>query len=232
MMRRKCILILLSFLFLTQVLAQSDAIVKYKRKSPLKGLTLDLPSNFTIMTDDEMAERYPSYKKPLIMFISVDKKADFGINYSVNKWVNKNLDVLRDMYKSTLSMLFSEVEYIKEGEIVDIHGRKWILFEFYSTFREEKRIDESTLLTRKYNFLAYTLYKNKVIIANFNCSRADAPDYYKYARKIINSIKITDKLDLKDYEPYRTQGPQPIRIKDREDIQLDAIQKLNGSKPK
>lgn len=220
-----CIFSLFTFLLIVSTVQAQET--KYDKSSPVKGLSLKLPSTFKKMTDDEISERYPSFKKPFLMYISDDKKADLGINYSVNKWQNRNLDILKDMYKSTIMSIFSEVEFLQDGVIKDINNRKWVVFELYSTFVEDKRIDESTISTKKYSYLAYTTIQNKVIIYNFSCYKRDAEKFALYANAIINSISISDKIKLPDYEPYKTQGPQPVKVKGRKDNQLEAIEELN-----
>lgn len=198
-----------------------------KKIAPYKGISLKLPSAFVVMADDDIAQKYPTYKKPLAMYVSKDATAEFGINAAVNNWSNKNLEVLRSIYRSTIMSIFYNVNFSKDGEIATINDRKYVLFEFTSEIKDDKRIDESTVLMRRYNYLAYTIYANKILIFNFNADFKKREQWAPQANEIIQSIKISNNLKLPDFVPYKTEGPQPKEIKGRRDIQMEAIKKLN-----
>ncbi|MDX2188927.1 MAG: hypothetical protein SFY32_03615 [Bacteroidota bacterium] len=180
-----------------------------KKTEPIKGIMLSLPPSFVTMTDDEIASKFPTYKKPLAMFVSQDKTADFGINVAVNRWQNKNLIVLRDMYKSTISSIFSEIDYKIEGDIVKINNREFILFEFTSKYTDENNKSESTIALKNYSYIAYTLYNQKILIFNFTSTYGESGKWAAVANSLIKSIEITDKLELKEFEPYQVNRPQP-----------------------
>lgn len=212
-------------------LAWLTAASKPKKTILYKGIYATLPSDFTVMSDDDIAQKYPTYKKPLAMYTHKSNEADFGVNHTANRWVNKNLEVLRDMYKSTISSVFADVEWFNEGEIREINGRKYVLFEFISELRDERRPNEIATVAKKYTYIAYTVHDNRVLIFNFNGTASQKHVWTPVAESVINSLEINPKLKLPDFEPYRTQGPQPVEPQGRTDTQLEAIKKLNSRKP-
>ncbi len=201
-----------------------------KKVEPSKGLVLYIPENFTLMSDDNLAQKYPTYKKPIAMYESRDKKAEMGVNAAVNTWRNNNLNILKDMYKSTIASVFAEVDFIQDGTIVEVNGRKFVYFEFTSAIKDDKRIDETTIVTRRYNYLAYTIYANRILVFNFNSTYISRAEWTQKAVEIMKSIKVSDKLKLDKYVPFQAAGPQPKEISGRKDMQMEALKKLNGKK--
>lgn len=199
----------------------------FKKVEPVKGIKYEMPEDFLQMTDDDMAQNYPTYKKPLIMFNSPDKKADFGVNSAVNRWNNKNLSVLKDMYKSTISSVFTSVTFIQEG-IVQINNRSYIVFEFNSELVDEKRFDGKATITRKYSYLLYTIYENKILVFNFTCESGSKGTWAPVAKRMMNSIEISNKLKLQDFEPFEVDRPLPKS----NDPQMEMIRKMKDSKAK
>jgi hypothetical protein len=195
---------------------------KPKATEVTKGISVTFQIGFTVMTDDDIAQKYPTYKKPLAMYQANDKTADFGINFAVNRWNNRNLEVLKDMYRSTLLAVFTNVEFQKEGTIEKINGRDFILFEFISELKSENSIDERTFSIKKYTYLAYTLYEKHILIFNFTCENKDKNPWIAKANEIIHSVKITDKLKIVDFVPIESSGPKPKT----EDFQMKMIKKL------
>ena len=59
---------------------------KYKRIRVKEGVSLLIPTNFIEMSDEEIASKYFTPKRPLAIFRSPDKKAEIGINSSIFEW--------------------------------------------------------------------------------------------------------------------------------------------------
>ncbi|MFN0048348.1 MAG: hypothetical protein ACKVOU_04420 [Cytophagales bacterium] len=201
-----------------------------KKNEPQKGLELSLPATFTLMSDDDLAQKYPSYKKPIAMYESEDRNAEMGVNAAVNKWKNYNLGVIKDVYKSTISTIFTEVNFIQDGNIVDINDRKYVIFEFTSAIIDDKRVDNNPVSTRRYNYLAYTIYQKKILVFNFNSTFGSKSEWMPMAVQIMKSIKISDRLKIKEFEPYRAQGPRPTRVAGDKNKEQEALMKQNQLK--
>lgn len=185
---------------------------QFKKVEPIKGLQLSVPNTFKLMSDDDIAQKYPSYKKPIAVFESENKTAELGINSAVYRWKNYNLSVIRDVYKSTISTVFSEVNFIQDGNIVTINDKKYVVFEFTSTLVDDKRLDNNPVFTRRYNYLAYTIHEKKILIFNFNSSYESREEWMPLANQMMQSIKISNKLKIKEFTPYKIEARQPTRV--------------------
>lgn len=200
-----------------------------KKMEILKAITIEIPAEFNLMTDDEIAQKYPSYRKPLAVYSNAKKTVDIGVNYSINKWNNKNLTILKDMYKSTISSVFTSVDFIQEGNIKKINNRDFIVFEFVSMLSEENSLQKGASI-QTYSYIAYTLYEKKIIIINFNAPGLEKNNFASVFEKVLNTVTISDKLKLQEFSPYETT--RPTLPKSENDAQLKILRQMKKSKAK
>lgn len=200
-----------------------------KKMEILKAITIEIPTEFNLMTDDEIAQKYPSYRKPLAVYSNPKKTADIGVNYSINKWNNKNLTILKDMYKSTINSVFTSVDFVQEGVIKKINNKDFIVFEFVSSLSEENSLQKGASI-QTYSYIAYTLYEKKVIIVNFNAPALEKNNFSAVFEKTLNSVIISDKLKLPEFTPYETT--RPTLPKSENDSQLKILRQMKKSKAK
>jgi hypothetical protein len=65
-------------------------------------IRLPVPEDFTRMNDDQLAAKYPSGRKPLVMFTSTDLQVNFGVNATNTAWEEKDLVILKDKITNIL----------------------------------------------------------------------------------------------------------------------------------
>ncbi|MFN8416733.1 MAG: hypothetical protein U0U66_10415 [Cytophagaceae bacterium] len=107
--------------------------VKYVTVKMVDGVWSSMPKDFVVMSDDDVAKKYPSTKKPVAMYTNLDRTVDYGLNISKSKWGGADLKLLKDIYKSTILQSYDTVTFIKE-DIVEVNGRPYIRYEFDATF--------------------------------------------------------------------------------------------------
>ncbi|MFL5730230.1 MAG: hypothetical protein ACJ75J_12160 [Cytophagaceae bacterium] len=175
-------ILLLAGLMCMSVLYTNAQAPKLKSKKIAEGVTASLPDNFYPMSNEDIAQRYPSTKKPLCMYTDMDRAVDFGLNESKSNWAGGDLKVLQQVYKSTILSLYKKVDFIQEG-IKSIKKRDYICFEFTSEAQGNT----------KYTFLMYTVVNKKVFIFNFTCDQTQMKKWQETARAIMETVKINPK---------------------------------------
>jgi hypothetical protein len=178
-------LLVFTLIFLT-FSARSQA-PKLKAMKIAEGVKASLPQNFYPMSNEDIAQRYPSTKKPLCMYTDMDRAVDFGLNESKSNWAGGDLKVLQQVYKSTILSLYKKVDFIQEG-IKNIKKRDYICFEFTSEAQGNT----------KYTYLLYTVINNKVYIFNFTCDQTQMKKWQETARAIMETVKINPKKVAKN----------------------------------
>ncbi|WP_338764881.1 hypothetical protein WAF17_00525 [Bernardetia sp. ABR2-2B] len=170
---------------------------KYSRKRIGEGVTLLIPNNFVEMSDDEIAAKYFTPKRPLAIFRSPDRKAELGINSSLFEWgevgleSEMNMELLKGFYKGAIANSFYEkVKFLNEGEIISIGDREAVLFEFIGAIPE----DPNAIINRggksRYHQVLYSVYNGKVLIINFSVNGTDYKYWKEHATKMVTSVKI------------------------------------------
>ncbi|MCS7019354.1 MAG: hypothetical protein NZM34_09620 [Bernardetiaceae bacterium] len=180
-----CMWIVIGWIMLTPF---SD-LPKMKKIKLTEGVTAQLPEGFRPMTDDEIAQRYFTYRKPVAMFTDARAVVDFGLNISATTWQYEDLPLLKSFYKASIVQMFTSVNIIKE-EIEEINGRKYAVFEFIS----EVRSDPKAIIKRppviNYTYILYTVVGEKVYILNFTCPADVRSQWRPIAHAIMKTVKI------------------------------------------
>lgn len=180
-------LFLVTFIFL---LASFDGVklVKVKITPTVK---VSIPASFAPMTDDDLAKKYVPYRKPTAMFTSPDRMVDFGFNQTETRWRQEDLPMLKDFYKSSISSMHTNVDFIKET-IQTINKRDFLVFEFVSEVVDN---DPNSLkkgsAVRQYSYIQYTVEGNKILVFNFTCPSQLKDKWQETAEAVMSSIKIS-----------------------------------------
>ena len=93
---------------------------------------------FYAMSQDDIAQRFPSVRAPLGAYTDQNRVVDFSANISATQWPDADLEVARQFFKSGLMNLYDKVDAIEEGIHV-VNKKKYIFFEFESYVRGNKR---------------------------------------------------------------------------------------------
>src|SRR5688572_8264832 len=95
------------------------------------AITVSVPKDWLPMQDEDIAQRYPSVRKPLMAYTNQERVADFSVNVSATQWPDDDIDLAKKFFKSGLVNVFDRVDMIDEG-IREVRGKKLIFFEFES----------------------------------------------------------------------------------------------------
>jgi len=164
---------------------------KLKRQKLDDGVSVLMPETFRKMTDDELAGKYFTYRKPVVMFTDDRGQADIGLNYSATKWSYADLDILKDFYFSTFSNMYGEIHMIDEG--IRRHGNyKFAYFEFTADVRDDSKIVERRSKP-VYVYIMYTVQGDKILLVNYNCPKRNLRYQQPIARQMMESLKIIGK---------------------------------------
>ena len=153
-------------------------------------IIVSIPESFTVMTPEDVNQRYKSYRKPIALYTDPSRLVDFGVNFAFSKWAVGDLEILGKFYKSSLLNLYTEVEFINEG-MKSINGKEYVHFEFISTISSTE--DNSMVILKpikKYTQLLYTVDKGRTIIFNFSCPADQQLLWQSDASRIMASVNI------------------------------------------
>lgn len=191
---KNILLICLALLFLS---AHEPKLITQKM---VDGITVGMPKDFTKMSDDDIANKYPSTKKPVSMYTNLDRTVDFGLNISKSRWGGLDLTILKDVFHSTIVDSYDTVMFLQE-DIVSINGRPYVRYEYNSLFDN----------TQGYHYLLISILAktvgeaevdkeklspdnaNHLLIFNFYCAKPFQEKYQPVAQAMMQSIHVNTK---------------------------------------
>jgi len=195
---KNILLISLAFVLLS---AKEPKLITQKM---VDGITVGMPKDFTQMSDDDIANKYPSTKKPVSMYTNLDRTVDFGLNISKSRWGGLDLTILKDIFHSTIVESYDTVMFLQE-DIISINGRPYVRYEYNSLFDNTqgyhyllisilaKTVGEAEVDTEK---LAPE-NANHLLIFNFYCAKPFQEKYQPIARSMMQSIQVNTKQACK-----------------------------------
>ena len=172
---------------MTGFIVRSDAQEKLVKRKISAHINLKVPISFVTMSEDDMRQRVPSYRKSLALYTDVDRLVELGVNRSYSVWQEGDYEMIYDVYKSSILQLFDDVEFIQE-EITQIKKRPFVVFEFISKVYGDK--DTSSGPVVKYTYIQYTVFESQTVVFSFNCPKFQMEKWQATANLIMNSVVI------------------------------------------
>jgi hypothetical protein len=153
------------------------------------AITVLIPQGWRPMDNMDFSERYPSVRAPLASYTDDQRMVDFSVNISATQWPDKDLDMARQFFKSSLMNLFDKVEIISEG-VRETGKKKVIYFEFTSRVNGNKRQEGISDPVLRYTYVQYLLGSQRTVVFSFNCPRRLQPEWQETARDMMTGIKV------------------------------------------
>lgn len=149
-----------------------------------KQISMSLAKEMYPMTDDDIARKYPSARRPVAMYTDPTRQVDLGVNVSTSRWRESDIEMLQKFYKSSIMNLYNKVDISREG-IEEINKRKFAVFEFTSEVTEENKAP-----IRKYTYIQYTVAGNQTLVFNFTCDVSQKNEWRETAQAMMQTVKI------------------------------------------
>lgn len=167
--------------------ADKPKMVKVKLTEKMNAM---MPENFRPMEDNEIAAKYFTYRKPLVMYTDTDGVVDFGLNVSTTQWKYSDLDMLRGFYKASIMQMYTEVR-MEEELVEEINKCRFVVFRFASVVRptKEEALQQAKSVAN-YTHLMYTIVDEKVYVLNFTCPYALRDKWIPVAQAMMKSVKV------------------------------------------
>lgn len=190
-MKRKQVL-WLALLPLLLAFSQVPKLVKTKIH---ESITVSLPADFSAVGEQEMMEKYVSYRKPLALYTNPSKQVDFSVNLSVTQWQHFDLPLVKDFYKASLSTLYTDMKWLKD-DIQEIRDINFAIFEYVGTVadtEQENAIRQSKPM-QVYTYVAYGLVEGKVVVFTFTAPASQQQEWAPVAQAMVESIRLKKTL--------------------------------------
>ncbi len=183
---------------MTLLLALNFLISNYQSKKLIKievtdNIIMSVPVDFRPMTDDEIAGKYFTTRRPMALFTNPDLTIDLGVNIATTQWDPRDFKIMMSFQKANIFSLYDEVKLLSEGTR-EVNGKQAAYFEFISTVKD----DEDSFLKKgsihKYTFIQYILVDDKQLVFNFTCPSQYMQTWQETAKEIMDQVEVKGKI--------------------------------------
>lgn len=149
-------------------------------KSLLNGkVELKIPKDFKIMSDEMMKIKYPSERRPNLVYTNISGGINIALNLTNNKANQNTMLPYKDNFVNTFKNLYPSADWKNSG-VKEINGRKVGYLELITP-----AVD-----TKIYNLIFFTDLDGQLLLCTFNCSEKSIKEWEPTAKEIMKSLKI------------------------------------------
>jgi hypothetical protein len=152
-------------------------------------ISVSLPEDFTPMTPEDIAQRYPSVRAPLGAYTNPDRLVDFSANVSATQWPDGDAEFARKFFKAAIYTMYDKVDMLSEG-VIEIHKKKFFYFEFDSRLNPDRKNVAAQDALFKYTYIMYLVEPKRSLVFSFNCSKEQKEEWQETAKAIMHSVKV------------------------------------------
>lgn len=178
--------LLIFLLFIPLIAPGQEKLVKTKVS---EEITVSLPKNFYPMSENDMAQRYPSVRKPIGAYTNDARMVDFSVNISATQWRERDVEIAKEFFKASLVNLYDRINFLQE-DIKTINKKRFIVFEFESRIEGDQLSLDKKDPIRKYTYIQYLIMNGKTLVFSFNSPVQLKDQWQPIVPDIMNSVKV------------------------------------------
>ena len=155
------------------------AAVELETKSILNNkVELKIPHDFDIMSEELMKVKYPSERRPTLVYSNQSGGINIALNHTQNKASQELISAYQDNMLKTFKNLYPSAEWKGNG-INTINGKQVGYLELVTPAMD----------TEIYNLIFFTDLDGKLLLCTFNCTVKSMNEWTPTAKEIMNSLK-------------------------------------------
>ena len=137
-----------------------------------------IPKSFRLMSEEEAKYKYPSERRPSLIYTNEDGSINVVFNHTTSKGNDREISKYKDSLKGTLKRLYPSAIWYGD-DTIKINRKKVGFLELLTP-----AID-----TKIYNLVFFTELEDRLLLVSFNCTEGQMKDWKPVAKEIMNSIK-------------------------------------------
>lgn len=140
---------------------------------------LKIPKDFTIMSEKLMKVKYPSERRPTLVYTNKSGGINVTLNLTKNKASQDLIPTFVNEFVNSFKNAYPSAKWKVSG-VKEINGRKVGVLELITP----------ALDTPIYNLIFFTDLNGQLLICSFNCTEKNITKWEPIAEEIILSLKI------------------------------------------
>jgi hypothetical protein len=140
---------------------------------------LKIPKEFKIMTEEMLKIKYPTEKRPTLVFTNESSGINVSLNLTQNQASQDIIPTYADNFLQIFKKMFPSADWKGNG-VKKINGKRVGYLELITP-----AID-----TEIYNLMFFTDVDGKLLLCSFNCTKDRMEEWVPIANEIMNSLNI------------------------------------------
>jgi hypothetical protein len=175
-MKKRILINVLWFSLISLALTKVDLARKVILNNKVEIL---LPKEFEIMSEEMLNIKYPSNRRPTLVYTNETGSVNVAFNHTASKATQQQLDAYKNNFVSTFKNLYPSAEW-KDSGVKEINGKKVGYIELVTP-----AVD-----TKIYNLMFFTDLDGRLLLCTFNCVEESQAEWNESAKKIMNSLTL------------------------------------------
>ena len=142
-------------------------------------VTLKIPKGFTVMSQEMLKVKYPSDRRPSIVFTNPSGTINIAINKTSNPASPNQIAAIEENYVQTFKSFYPSAKWIDNG-VLTVDDKQIGFIELITP-----AVD-----TEIYNLMFFTDLNGQLLLGTFNCTEPNMENWSSTAKVIMNSLKI------------------------------------------
>lgn len=140
---------------------------------------LKFPKDFKIMPEAMMKIKYPSERRPTLVYSNETGGINVALNLTQNQANQQMILTYKDNFIQTFKNLYPSAQW-KDSGVKTINGKQVGYIELVTP----------AINTEIYNLFFFTDLDGKLLLGTFNCTKKSMSEWTPIAKEIMNSLKI------------------------------------------
>jgi hypothetical protein len=158
----------------------NDEIIPFEEKSVLEDrVKIRLPETFTVMSPEIAALKYPSERRPNLIYTNESTSINIAFNHTQSPLHDTDMDAFKKSMVQILTKTQPLARWIEEG-VRNVNGKNIGFCDFLAP----------TFDVNIYNLLFFTELEGRALLCTFNCTEEEMEDWKPIAMGIMDSVKI------------------------------------------
>jgi hypothetical protein len=159
---------------------QSSKKIELEKRSILSDrIEILLPKNFTVMSEEMAKIKYPSERRPTLIYTNDETTVNIAFSHLTTKIKDSEITEFKATTKSNLDKAYSNANFLKDTIITNNNKNIGVL-----------ELITPALDTKVYNLMFFMELDGKLLLGSINCTEALMKEWQPIAQEILQSIKI------------------------------------------
>lgn len=142
-------------------------------------VSLLIPKTFTLMSEEMLRAKYPSERRPTLVYTNERGSVNIALNYTKNRMPANELAPFHKSMEGSFKKLYPSAEWFR-SEVRKINGREFFVMELRTP-----AVD-----TEIRNIMLGTSLDDRLLLISFNVTKELEKEWLPTADRIIGSVKV------------------------------------------